>query len=69
MSPIPVSTSAALELVAQDMRDMDAVIEQRLASEVPLVGQISRYIVAAGGKRARRCGRRVHPAAGPPHGQ
>lgn len=53
MSPIPVSTSAALELVAQDMRDMDAVIEQRLASDVPLVGQISRYIVAAGGKRLR----------------
>jgi octaprenyl-diphosphate synthase len=53
LSPIPVSTSAALELVAQDMRDMDAVIEQRLASDVPLVGQISRYIVAAGGKRLR----------------
>ena len=53
MSPIPVSTSAALELVAQDMRDMDAVIEQRLASDVPLVGQISRYIVASGGKRLR----------------
>ena len=32
---------------------MDAVIEQRLASDVPLVGQISRYIVAAGGKRLR----------------
>ncbi|MEI7784457.1 MAG: polyprenyl synthetase family protein [Betaproteobacteria bacterium] len=35
------------------MRDMDGVIEQRLASDVPLVGQISRYIVAAGGKRLR----------------
>ena len=32
---------------------MDGVIEQRLASDVPLVGQISRYIVAAGGKRLR----------------
>jgi octaprenyl-diphosphate synthase len=32
---------------------MDAVIEQRLASEVPMVGQVSRYIVAAGGKRLR----------------
>ena len=53
MSRLPVSTSAALELVAQDMRDMDGVIEQRLASDVPLVGQISRYIVAAGGKRLR----------------
>jgi octaprenyl-diphosphate synthase len=35
------------------MRAMDAVIEQRLSSEVPLVGQVSRYIVAAGGKRLR----------------
>ena len=32
---------------------MDVVIEQRLKSDVPLVGQISRYIVAAGGKRLR----------------
>jgi octaprenyl-diphosphate synthase len=32
---------------------MDAVIEQRLSSEVVLIGQISRYIVAAGGKRLR----------------
>jgi octaprenyl-diphosphate synthase len=29
------------------------VIEQRLSSEVVLIGQISRYIVAAGGKRLR----------------
>ncbi|MFM7342032.1 MAG: polyprenyl synthetase family protein, partial [Betaproteobacteria bacterium] len=35
------------------MRAMDALIEQRLASDVPLVGQVSRYIVAAGGKRLR----------------
>ncbi len=32
---------------------MDAVIERRLSSDVPLVGQISRYIVSAGGKRLR----------------
>jgi octaprenyl-diphosphate synthase len=50
---VPSSTAAALALVAQDMRAMDAVIEQRLASEVPLVGQVSGYIVAAGGKRLR----------------
>ena len=53
MSASAASTSAALALVAQDMTAMDAVIEQRLASDVPLVGQISRYIVAAGGKRLR----------------
>ncbi len=32
---------------------MDEVIERRLASEVPLVSQVSRYIIAAGGKRLR----------------
>ncbi len=32
---------------------MDSVIERRLSSDVPLVGQVSRYIVAAGGKRLR----------------
>ncbi len=32
---------------------MDAVIERRLASDVPLVGQVARYIVSAGGKRLR----------------
>jgi octaprenyl-diphosphate synthase len=53
LSASAASTSAALALVAQDMTAMDAVIEQRLASDVPLVGQISRYIVAAGGKRLR----------------
>lgn len=47
------STAAALALIADDMRDMDAVIERRLKSDVPLVSQISKYIVAAGGKRLR----------------
>ena len=32
---------------------MDSVIERRLSSDVPLVGQVSRYIIAAGGKRLR----------------
>jgi len=32
---------------------VDAVISQRLASGVPLVGQVSRHIIAAGGKRLR----------------
>ncbi len=53
MSSIAASTAAALALVSQDMQGMDAVIEQRLASDVPLVGHVSRYIVAAGGKRLR----------------
>ena len=32
---------------------MDLVIERRLRSDVPLVSQVSRYIIAAGGKRLR----------------
>ncbi|WP_457279678.1 polyprenyl synthetase family protein [Polaromonas sp. P5_D5] len=53
MSANSSSTAAALALIADDMRGMDAVIELRLKSEVPLVSQVSRYIVAAGGKRLR----------------
>lgn len=47
------SIAAALALIDDDMRGMDAVIAQRLSSDVPLVGQVSRYIIAAGGKRLR----------------
>ncbi|HOE43421.1 MAG TPA: polyprenyl synthetase family protein [Rhodoferax sp.] len=35
------------------MREVDRVIAQRLDSGVPLVGQVSRYIISAGGKRLR----------------
>ena len=35
------------------MRAMDVVIAQRLTSDVPLVSQVSQYIIAAGGKRLR----------------
>ena len=35
------------------MRSVDAVIARRLESGVPLVAQVSRYIIAAGGKRLR----------------
>ena len=47
------STTAALALIADDMRGMDGVIEVRLTSDVPLVSQVSQYIIAAGGKRLR----------------
>lgn len=53
MSANSSSTAAALALIADDMRGMDAVIERRLESDVPLVSQVSQYIVAAGGKRLR----------------
>ncbi|MEI6804828.1 MAG: polyprenyl synthetase family protein [Burkholderiales bacterium] len=35
------------------MRQVDQVIAQRLASGVPLVGNVAQYIIAAGGKRLR----------------
>ena len=35
------------------MGGMDAVIARRLQSDVPLVSQVSQYIIAAGGKRLR----------------
>jgi octaprenyl-diphosphate synthase len=35
------------------MRQVDAVIRERLSSRVALIDQISRYIVSAGGKRIR----------------
>jgi octaprenyl-diphosphate synthase len=46
-------TAAALALIAGDMQAMDAVITRRLSSDVPLVSQVSQYIIAAGGKRLR----------------
>ena len=42
-----------LAIIAQDMREVDQVIAHRLDSGVPLVGQVSRYIISAGGKRLR----------------
>jgi octaprenyl-diphosphate synthase len=42
-----------LSIIAQDMHAMDQVIAHRLESSVPLIGQVSRYIIAAGGKRLR----------------
>ncbi len=42
-----------LALIAPDMHEVDQVITQRLNSGVPLVGQVSRYIISAGGKRLR----------------
>ncbi len=47
------TTAAALALIAADMRQVDRVIAQRLESGVPLVAEVSHYIIAAGGKRLR----------------
>ena len=50
-SPSPVAEVQA-KLDAQ-MREVDAVIAQRLTSDVALINQIGGYIVHAGGKRMR----------------
>ena len=39
--------------VLDDLRAIDRVIVDRLASDVALVNQVSKYIVGAGGKRLR----------------
>ena len=50
-SPAPANTD--LTVVADDMKQVDAVIGRRLASDVALVGDVARYIIQAGGKRLR----------------
>jgi octaprenyl-diphosphate synthase len=47
------STASVLSLVADDMAEVDRVIARRLESGVPLVADVSRYIISAGGKRLR----------------
>jgi octaprenyl-diphosphate synthase len=39
--------------MAPDMREVDAVVQRRLASDVAMINQIAHYIVGAGGKRVR----------------
>lgn len=41
------------EPVADDLRRLDEVIVERLASDVVLVNQVAQYIIGAGGKRLR----------------
>ena len=52
----PLESAPSLEvaaLIAADMREVDAVIQRRLASDVVMVNQIANYIISAGGKRLR----------------
>lgn len=54
MTASPTPASGVLQnLIGPELTSVDAVIQQRLASEVALVNQISHYIVSAGGKRIR----------------
>lgn len=47
------SSNQGLTLVASDMGAVDDVIASRLTTNVPLIGQVARYIISAGGKRLR----------------
>ena len=51
--PLHSPTATALGLVAADMEQVDRVIATRLDTGVPLVSEVSRYIISAGGKRLR----------------
>jgi octaprenyl-diphosphate synthase len=48
-----VELPSLYSLIADDMKAVDAVIRQRLHSEVVLVRQVAEYIVGGGGKRMR----------------
>jgi octaprenyl-diphosphate synthase len=57
--PMPLATTTqygspgAIDPMTDDLARVDAVIRDRLASDVALIEQISHYIVGAGGKRIR----------------
>ena len=43
----------AVALMAADMKEVDAVIRDRLGSDVAMINQVAHYIISAGGKRIR----------------
>ncbi len=51
--PSTAASANAAHLMADEMRQVDAVIQRRLASKVALIDQIGHYIISAGGKRIR----------------
>jgi octaprenyl-diphosphate synthase len=51
--PVEAPAPSAAALMANDMREVDGVIQLRLASDVALIDQIAHYIISAGGKRIR----------------
>jgi octaprenyl-diphosphate synthase len=48
-----MSFESVKALVGDDLKEVDRVIRQRLASDVVLVNQVAEYIIGAGGKRLR----------------
>jgi octaprenyl-diphosphate synthase len=47
------SLDSIRSLIAADMRAVDVLIRERLASDVVLIRQVAEYIIAGGGKRLR----------------
>jgi octaprenyl-diphosphate synthase len=52
-NPPRLDLKALLSPITEDMKAVDAIIRERLASEVALINQIGAHIVSAGGKRMR----------------
>jgi octaprenyl-diphosphate synthase len=52
-APRRLALPAIQALAAPEMAAMDALIRQRLASDVVLINQVAEYIIGAGGKRLR----------------
>jgi octaprenyl-diphosphate synthase len=52
-NPPRLDLQTLLSPIAEDMRRVDAIIRERLSSEVVLINQIGAHIVSAGGKRMR----------------
>ncbi|MEO8999042.1 MAG: polyprenyl synthetase family protein, partial [Rhodanobacter sp.] len=49
----PADFTHVRDLAAADMQRVDALIRQRLSSDVVLINQIADHIIASGGKRLR----------------
>ena len=49
----PTAHAGVASLMAAEMSQVDAVIQERLRSDVAMINQISHYIIGAGGKRIR----------------
>jgi octaprenyl-diphosphate synthase len=52
-NPPKLDLKALLSPIADDLRRVDAIIRERLSSEVALINEIGAHIVSAGGKRMR----------------
>ncbi|MBV8939659.1 MAG: polyprenyl synthetase family protein [Alphaproteobacteria bacterium] len=52
-SAAPAPLSAALTLAGADLHRVDALILKRVSTEIPMIREVARHIIASGGKRLR----------------